>query len=139
VSQWVLLIGTSWSMLVIITFYTAQVAATVIFDQRTTQITSFTQAIEQNLKICGLNVLQQEIEERYDAVRTRRLFVGWEQYRDVVVGMNTLVNTGACDVGLITEDVYLVQVWPPTPSILHQARTAAREPGGNDCGLPVAQ
>jgi hypothetical protein len=46
VSQWVLLIGSSWSMLVIITFYTAQVAATVIFPSRSiAQVASFHQVM----------------------------------------------------------------------------------------------
>ena len=43
ISQWVLLIGASWSMLVIITFYTAQVAASIILGARTDQIRSFEQ------------------------------------------------------------------------------------------------
>jgi len=105
----VLLIGSSWSMLVIITFYTAQVAATVIFPSRSiAQVASFHQALSMDLRICGLSAMQQSIEAHSRAMRLNGLYVPVSDYRDILTSM----DSGQCDVGIFTGHAYISYVLP---------------------------
>jgi len=106
-SQWVLLIGSSFSMLVIITFYTAEVTHSLIYRGRTsTSITSFTDVIAQNMPVCALESMRTAFEahftDEYERARLHSLYVPVSDMSDVLVGM----EDGRCTVGVMTQEMW---------------------------------
>jgi len=65
-SGWILLIGASFSMLVITSFYQAQVAITLLFEKQDVQFTSLDEVIDAQKKVCMLQAMQAAFEATYD-------------------------------------------------------------------------
>jgi len=100
-SEWILLVGVTFSMLVIVTFYTAQVTQNLIFQKEATpSVRSMQEVIDRRMKICSLEAFYAQFSAIYTDVVSFGLMRNTSDFTEVVAGL----DDGTCDVGIISED-----------------------------------
>jgi len=100
-SQWILLIGASFSMLVITTFYTAQVTQNLIFaNKQVITAASMAEVIDHRLTICSLEAIRPAFESYHPEVGTLGLYRPVPDMPAVLAGM----DDGTCQVGVVPMD-----------------------------------
>ena len=101
-SQWINLLGASFAMLVVITFYTAQVTRSLIFSSSVRAVSSLEGAVAGRMPICALESMRTAFEAQYTDVAKYRLYVPVSDQMEVLTGM----DSGLCDVGVLTKEMW---------------------------------
>jgi len=104
VSSWLMLTGASFSMMIIVTFYTAQVVSSLILSTNVvrSEYTSFEEAVRHRAPMCVLQGLVGSLEEHYPDVARYNLAVPVVYYADTLTGL----DEGRCSIGIIDEAIW---------------------------------
>lgn len=123
-SQWVLLIGATFSFLVVLTFYTAQVTQNMIFDSgHPTEVRSIEEGIDRGLTICipeGSGI-KPAFEGSFPQVAAADLIV-LVHYSMLLPSM----DLGLCDIVLMSTSDWLVNVRASDSAHTHLPCTRVR-------------